>query len=809
MKCKMCGGDLEFDPGSSVCTCEFCGSTNTLPKQDDENKLKLFARANRLRSNSEFDKAAVIYEQIVSNFPEEAEAYWGLCLCKYGIEYVEDTDGTRKPTCHRTIPTSIFEDDDFEQAQENADNISRAAYREEAKEIDQIQQRILEISSKEPPYDVFICYKETDEDGERTEDSVLAQDIYDALTNRKLKVFFSRITLEDKLGQEYEPYIYSALNTAKVMLVVGTEFDYFNAVWVKNEWARYLDMMSRDRNKTLIPCYKGIDAYDMPREFKNLQAQDMSKLGWLQDLTRGVEKLCGVKEKEKTNQQQQIVFQGGSTVESLLHRAELFLEDGRFQEASQYADKILDINYRYARAYILKLCAKLRCKSIAAMADLAVDFSSTDEFHKAMRFGTDEEITEFTNLSDSAKENKRKLEEERTTKEQEQLQKKEKAKREELIRNLEPIIRILNRKKDKTYGQEIEKRKMAQDELTAWQTEMDSTLGKKKERIEEQQKKVEQLKEEEANLRKTVEDLEAQIASLSGLSKIKQGGALKSQLGKEKETMRSHLRSREEAELDLKSIINSEKLERDRYEKRLVTLKENIDKCEQRVEEARKNISDSEEIDVDAFISSPFLFGTYKSEIGREPIEWKILKVEPQRMLILSSFGLAAHVFHDGNAFPGWENSSIREWLNSEFISYAFNEEEQSLLSQEPIKTYVDPEGDRTVITQDKVFLLSIEEAEHYFPKQSERKLLPTNYAANHGVHAYNGEETEYKTDGRGCCWWWLRSPAYDRRLATCVYLDGGFVNRTVNAKVGAVRPAIWLNFKEEETNIKERNENQ
>lgn len=76
------------------------------------------------------------------------------------------------------------------------------------------------------------------------------------------------------------------------MLSIGTQFEYFDAVWVKNEWARFLDMMKEDRSKVLIPCYKGIDAYDMPREFKNLQAQDMGKLGWLQDLTRGVMKLC-------------------------------------------------------------------------------------------------------------------------------------------------------------------------------------------------------------------------------------------------------------------------------------------------------------------------------------------------------------------------------------------------------------------------------------------------------------------------------------------------------------------------------------
>ena len=69
-------------------------------------------------------------------------------------------------------------------------------------------------------------------------------------------MFFSRITLEDKLGQQYEPYIFAALNSAKVMLVIGSKREYFDAVWVKNEWSRFLALMKKDRSKLLIPCYR-------------------------------------------------------------------------------------------------------------------------------------------------------------------------------------------------------------------------------------------------------------------------------------------------------------------------------------------------------------------------------------------------------------------------------------------------------------------------------------------------------------------------------------------------------------------------
>jgi len=289
IKCKMCGGDLVLIEGQSVAECEYCGSRQTVPSADNEKKLNLFARANRLRAACEFDKAAGIYESIVADFPEEAEAYWGLVLCKYGIEYVDDPGtGKKIPTCHRSSFDPVMEDSNFDQAMENSDEAALRVYRAEAKQIEELRKGIVQVSSSEQPYDIFICYKETDSSGDRTLDSVLAQDVYDALTAKGYRTFFARITLEDKLGQEYEPYIFAALNSAKIMLAVGTCYEHYNAVWVKNEWSRYLKLMTTDKSKHLIPCYKGLDAYDMPKEFARLQAQDLGKMG----IFSGVWKSC-------------------------------------------------------------------------------------------------------------------------------------------------------------------------------------------------------------------------------------------------------------------------------------------------------------------------------------------------------------------------------------------------------------------------------------------------------------------------------------------------------------------------------------
>lgn len=388
-KCKMCGGELSVSEGNTVIECDFCGTTQTVPSAKDENLQGLFNRANILRMKSEFDKAEQIYERIVQADNTQAEAYWGLILCKFGIEYVEDpATFKRVPTCHRTSLDSIIADDDYKSALTYADSVQRGIYESEAKEIDRLQKEIIALSQKEDPYDVFICYKETDETGRRTQDSVIANDIYYQLTQEGFKVFYAAITLEDKLGAAYEPCIFAALNSAKVMLSIGTKPEYFNAVWVKNEWSRYLKMMKKDRSKMLIPCYKEMDAYELPEEFAHLQAQDMSKIGFINDLVRGIKKVL-VKNEPKKEEKVTVISDGSANVAPLLKRAFMFLEDGNWQEANAYCEKVLDQDPENAKAYVGKLMAELRANKIEQLPDQANPFDERNNYQKAIRFADD------------------------------------------------------------------------------------------------------------------------------------------------------------------------------------------------------------------------------------------------------------------------------------------------------------------------------------------------------------------------------------------------------------------------------------
>ena len=327
IKCTVCGGELEVNSDLTVGKCKYCESTILIPK-NLERKGNLYNRAIFLRQNNEFDKAAAIYEDILKEDNEDPDAHWGLVLCKYGIEYVKDPrDGKMTPTCHRTQAASILSDSDYKAALQYSDFEAARTIKSDAECINNIQKKILEIAKSEPPYDVFICYKESDELGNRTKDSIIAQDLYYELTKLGHKVFFARKTLKSKLGREYEPIIYAALSSAPVMVVLGTTPENFNSVWVKNEWSRYLKM-NKERRATLIPAYKDMSPYELPDELANLQALDMNKIGFLQELTDGIQRLLPKPIPIISSKANKAVVSGEEvlSLERLLENGETFLD---------------------------------------------------------------------------------------------------------------------------------------------------------------------------------------------------------------------------------------------------------------------------------------------------------------------------------------------------------------------------------------------------------------------------------------------------------------------------------------------------
>jgi len=387
----MCGGGLEIDAKMTIGTCQYCGSIMTLPKDTDDRKANQFNRANHLRRQNDFDKAAAIYETILFEDKTDAEVYWSLVLCKYGIEYVEDPETHQRiPTCNRTQFISILADEDYKQALVHSDSFQRSIYEEEARKIDNIQKVILEVSRKEEPFDIFICYKEIDDNGRRTPDSVLAQELYYQLIHEGFKVFFSRITLEDKIGTAFEPHIFAAILSAEVMVVIGTKPEFITSAWVKNEWSRYLALIKSGAKKTLIPAYRDMDPYELPEEFSHLQAQDMGKLGFMQDLVRGICKLTGKGVTPVIHTGAAIsLTAGASQSEPLLKRAFLTLETGDWQNADALLEQVLNHDPDNAKAYIGKLMVQHKVRKELDLAKFAAPISDNINYQFALRFANE------------------------------------------------------------------------------------------------------------------------------------------------------------------------------------------------------------------------------------------------------------------------------------------------------------------------------------------------------------------------------------------------------------------------------------
>ena len=823
-KCKMCGGTIEFEQGATVGVCDSCGTKQTLPRLDDDKKANLYDRANHFRRNNDFDKAMSIYEQILNEDNTDAEAYWSLVLCRYGIEYVEDPASHKRiPTVNRAQFTSIFADEDYKSALQYADGYQKTIYEDEAKAIDEIQKGILAISQKEEPFDVFICYKETDANGRRTQDSVLANDLYHQLTQEGFKVFFARITLEDKLGTAYEPYIFAALNSSKVMVVLGTKPEYFNAVWVKNEWSRYLALIKNGAKKMLIPAYRDMDPYDLPEEFSHLQAQDMSKLGFMQDLIRGIKKIIEADAPKQTVKETVIVGANNAATTPLLERVFLFLEDGKWQDANIYCEKVLDIDPKNAEAYLGKLMVELQVRNRKQLADCAEPFDDRDNYSKVLRFGDEalekemrgyithinerNENTRLTGIYNSAKNAMSAANTESAFKTAADTFatipgfKDADTLAEQCLEKAEICRKdaVYSTAKSKMIGEKVASYEEA---IKVFQTI--SGWKDSDEQIYACQKKIEEIKakEEADRLEAERKAEERRIAAEKAAKKRKKAFAIGTPIVA--------------ACIAFLIVLTTVIIPNSKYNAAVALM--NNKKYDEAITafEAMDGYKDSENQLENCYIGKygeekwnkiknikvgdTYTFGAYEQDNstsnGKEAIEWTVLDKDGMSLLLISKQALDCQQYNTSYTDVTWESCSLRKWMNGTFLNKAFNAEEQAQIQNTTVSADKNPEYNTNPgnATTDKVFLLSINEVEKYFNSDEARKCAPTAYAKAQG--AYTSDS--YKTaSGAATCWWWLRSPGNYQNYAASVNSDGSvyYSGYYVNNAYDAVRPALWINL--------------
>ena len=756
-KCKMCGGSIEVKEGSSVGICDSCGTQQTLPRLDDERRANLYDRANHFRRNNEFDKAAGIYEKILNEDKSDAEAYWSLVLCRYGVEYVEDpATHKRVPTVNRTQFTSIFNDDDYKSALRYADGYQRSIYEKEANAINEIQKGILAVSRKEEPFDVFICYKETDHAGRRTPDSVLANDLYHHLTHEGFKVFFSRITLEDKLGTAYEPYIFAALNSAKVMVVLGTKPEYINAAWVKNEWNRYLALVKQSGGKkVLIPAYKDMDPYDLPEEFSHLQAQDMSKLGFMQDLIRGIKKITRTDEPKPIGVGTAAANAMGAGVKPLLKRVFIFLEDGNWEDADRYCERVLDQEPENAWAYFGKLMAELRIHRKGDLTAFQESFRDNKNYQKAVRYGGDK-MRDLVRLDER---NTKRIEQERLTRiYQGAVHEMNTADDESAFESAASIFKKISNFKDS-------------DDLAM------ECLARAKDcrnKIEAHRKDVIY---EAAKLQMERKVVVGWLNAIKIFQMISGWKDSNEQILLCKRKIVENKPHQYNSALDL--LNNHDYMGAYRQLDGL-----NYKDSNYKLYELEKMLLAS------AREGSYVFFGSYPQDSSgfydKEAIEWRVLKRKRNQILLLSKHTLGYKPYCVGvtgkRATRTWDVCSLRKWLNNDFFDFAFNPDEQNNVLDTLVKK---PWLSKGVNTYDKVFLLDVSEAFKYLSSNELRKCTPR----------FNDIPCITPVDKENFTQWWLRTyDVYSMRLMS-ENARYSVVQQSFSSNCG-VRPALWINAK-------------
>ena len=259
----------------------------------------------------------------------------------------------------------------------------------------------------------------------------------------------------------------------------------------------------------------------------------------------------------------------------------------------------------------------------------------------------------------------------------------------------------------------------------------------------------------------------------------------------------------EEERRKLEELIRQPKEDRIRREEERRAEEEKIRREEEyRAEEAiRRQLTNAK-------VGDYIKFGNYPQTANGDikPIEWQVLEKENNKMLVISKYALEAKRFDSSS--NNWANSEICKWLNVEFYNKAFSKKEKKIIKNSSISTIVYEKKKKSVffesllrkeetvksneLTDDKVFLLSKEEAEKYFANDNARKCKATDYAVKNGAWVADSS----CGDSAGYSYWWLRSPyPDDDDLVYYVDSNGNFRYYYVLNDYGVVRLAMWINI--------------
>lgn len=415
--CTVCGSTNLKDCGNGVYKCCSCDATfrveSGISGEEIESlvhRMDDFDSAEREldKSPPDFDEAERLFRLMTEKYPSESMGYWGLMRAKFGIKFERDS-GKAVPSCYISSYEDVRNSEEYKKAIQYAESPEiRQSYECWAAYIADVAAEWREKAQKYS-YDIFISFKNSDENGGETQDTRDMRDLYDLLRDKGYSVFFSSVTLqrEGYGGTKSEPYIFNALDKAKVLIVYGSKAEYFSNTWVQNEWRRYLRAMERGEkaeNSLLVVYRESVNYKSLPQELRPIQgikydlraseqilyavenavtaaksAQKIKRVSIKGREKRKAEKLQRldtvevgrVKEAVRGEREKLSVRSFGSrgvklsaSAESKLSIAENFLERGNFVDAEKNFDAVLMNSPRDGRALTGKLFALSRSTSL-------------------------------------------------------------------------------------------------------------------------------------------------------------------------------------------------------------------------------------------------------------------------------------------------------------------------------------------------------------------------------------------------------------------------------------------------------------
>ncbi len=492
--CGICGGDVTPDETGAVGKCAGCGNSLIYPKSD----IKKLNRITYLRNTFRFDEAKALAEKLVEDNPDDSEAYWTLMLCQYGIQYVRE-GSSRFPVCRKDITAlpALAESESYKRALYYATEDTQAGFTALAGSLEDTISITRNIMTQEKEYDVFVLSREdatvdNDLDGDR---------VFLRFTeNLNFSVFYAPETLKDMDSVEKAAQIVYALKHSRIMLPMFSTFEDCHSGYLEYAVNAFAKELTTAKDKLVFPIFnsKNITFQQLPEALVwNDSAFDLSDDEFMREVSDKIESI--LKPEVNAIVPDALVTATAANKENLVKRAYMFLEDGEFETADSYFDKILDIDIEDSRAYIGKLLAECKLHSEEEIPTLPQTVTDDKNFKKALRFATPEQKERYEALNGAIV--KRIEEERREVAEQRARLQAEREEKEAIERE-----RRMRQEKEERKQLYQRRRDPLRKTLLEVQAELSKTFISPKRKAE--------LKEEEETLKKNLKDLEMQFPDI-------------------------------------------------------------------------------------------------------------------------------------------------------------------------------------------------------------------------------------------------------------------------------------------------------